>query len=108
MEKEELLINSLKIDLQIDLSPKIPLEKIKQALACYITHLINNHFDGLIRLLYKVDVRESRLKKLLKENSGVDAANIIAELIIERQRQKIKTRMEFKTGRMKDSDEEKW
>ena len=107
MENEEQLIDSLKIDLQIDLASKISFEKIKEKLAEYINHLINNNFEQLIYILYKVDVNESKLKRLLKENP--DAASVISDLIIERQLQKIKTRREFRTVNKKEnSDEEKW
>ncbi len=107
MQAEEQLIDSLKNDLQIDLASKISFEKIKERLTEYINHLINNNFEQLIYLLYKVDVNESKLKKLLKENP--DAASVISDLIIERQLQKIKTRKEFKSAnKQENSDEEKW
>jgi hypothetical protein len=106
-ETEEQLIDSLKKDLQIDLASKISFEKIKEKLAEYINHLINDNFEQLIYILYKVDVNESKLKKLLKENP--DAASVISDLIIERQLQKIKTRKEFRSSdKEKNSDEEKW
>ncbi|HEY4876179.1 MAG TPA: hypothetical protein VIH86_11435 [Puia sp.] len=109
MENEELLIDSLKKDLQIDLATQISFEKIKEKLVAYINHLIINNFEELINALYRVDVSESKLKTLLKENSDSNAANTIAELIIERQLQKIKTREQFKTsGKKENSDEEKW
>ena len=107
MKNEEQLIDSLKIDLQIDLASKISFEKIKEKLAEYINHLINDDFEQLIYILYKVDVNESKLKKLLKENP--DAASVISDLIIERQLQKIKTRKEFRSANNEEnSDEEKW
>ena len=107
MENEEQLIDFLKNDLQIDLASKISFEKIKENLTVHINHLINNDFDQLIYLLYKVDVNESKLKRLLKENS--DAASVISDLIIERQLQKIKTRKEFRSAnKNENSDEEKW
>jgi len=54
-----------------------------------------------------VDVNESKLKHLLKENQGLDAANIITELIIERQLQKINFRNEYRNDE-NISDDEKW
>jgi hypothetical protein len=109
MENEELLIDLLKKDLQIDLATKISFEKIKEKLIAHINHLIINNFEELIFILYRVDVSEAKLKILLKENSDANAANTIADLIIERQLQKIKTREQFKTADKKEnSDEEKW
>jgi hypothetical protein len=107
MENEEQLIDSLKKDLQIDLATKISFERIKEKLVVHINHLINNDFEELLNILYRVDVSEAKLKTLLKENA--ESASVIADLIIERQLQKIKTREQFKTsGKKENSDEEKW
>jgi hypothetical protein len=66
----------------------------RDKLASYLNELIQNDFNQLINLLYRIDVDEQKLKKTLKENAG-DAGLIIAELIIQRQLQKLKTRKEF-------------
>lgn len=89
-----------------ELVSKILKEEIEK-LAVFINDLINHDFQKLVNILYRVDVNEKKLKQLLKENPGSDAGRIIAELIIERQIQKIKSRRENK--KQNDiSDEEKW
>ncbi|HLY72065.1 MAG TPA: hypothetical protein VKR53_20170 [Puia sp.] len=109
MENEKQLIDSLKKDLQIDLAEKNSMERIKEKMVSHLNHLINNNFEELIHILYRVDVSEAKLKALLKENSHASAANTIAELIIERQLQKIKTREQFKTSEKKENPgDEKW
>jgi hypothetical protein len=102
------LILALKKDLQIDLAEKISIEEIKEKLAGYINHLINHDFQQLVMLLYRIDVNEAKLRVLLKENQKEDAGNMIAQLIIERQLQKIKSRREFSQKRDDDFGEEKW
>ena len=77
--------------LEIDLSGNL-----EDALTFYINHLIQNDFQKLVSLLYKIDVDEGKLKRILRENPGKDAADIIAHLIIERELQKIETRKLFK------------
>jgi predicted house-cleaning NTP pyrophosphatase (Maf/HAM1 superfamily) len=53
-------------------------------------------------------VDEKKIREMLRENKGTDAALIIAYLVIDRQKQKIKTRNMFNT-RVDDIDEEdKW
>jgi hypothetical protein len=52
-------------------------------------------------------VNESRLQNLLKENPGEDSGKMIANLIVERQLQKIQTRRDFK-AKDSESDAEKW
>ncbi len=77
-------------------------------LTTLINNLIINDFDGLIFILYRLDVSEGKLKKLLSENKKEDAADIIATLIIERQLQKIKSRKEYKRDNDSIDEEEKW
>ena len=54
-----------------------------------------------------MDVNEEKLKSILRENPQTDAAEIIADLLIQRQQQKIETKQSLK----KDSDiaeEDRW
>lgn len=82
-------------------------DAIKTALIEKINDLILTDFQKLVNLLYRIDVSEVRLKQLLQENNDQDAARIIAELIIERQLQKIKIKRKFKSdGDIPDS--ERW
>lgn len=82
-------------------------EALKNRLAIKVNDLINNDFTQLVSLLYKVDVNEAKLKRLLKEND-TNAGDIIAELIIERQLQKIKSRRESRRDNNDFTEEEKW
>ena len=107
MNNEE-LINSLQKDFEITLAEKISAEEIRRRLAEDINHLIIHDFNKLVSLLYRVDVNEAKLKHLLKENPGSDAGNIIADLIIERQLQKIKSRQQFRQRDKTIDDEDNW
>ncbi|KYP15391.1 hypothetical protein [Flavihumibacter sp. CACIAM 22H1] len=69
---------------------------LRLALADWVNGLIQQDMQELIRVLYRIDISEPKLKYLLKEKVGEDASLIIADLIIERQLQKIKTRQQFK------------
>ena len=79
----------------------------KQRLADKINELLNNDFPKLVSILYRVDVSEAKLKLLLKENPGTDAGVLIADLMIERQEQKIRSRQEHRRD-PKSSDDESW
>jgi hypothetical protein len=107
MRNEEILIESLKKDLQIELADKISLEEVKKKLAAHINHLINHDFEKMVSLLYRIDVNENKLKNMLHENKNEDTGKLIAEMIIERQVQKIKTRSEFSKNK-DNAAEEKW
>ncbi len=74
-----------------------------------INYWILNDFDHLMYILYRIDVHEDKVRKLLKEHKGENAAEIIADLIIDRQKQKIETRKMFHFDKPSDiSEEELW
>jgi hypothetical protein len=89
------------------LLPQASLTLFKQKLALYINNLINRDFEKLIYILYRVDISEKKLKKALASSSA-DAGIFIAEMIIERQMQKVKMRSQYSGENKNISDEEKW
>ncbi|HEX4957879.1 MAG TPA: hypothetical protein VFV46_06845 [Lacibacter sp.] len=101
----EELIQSINNELAIDLPGNIALAQLKEQLAVHINHLINHDFEKLVFYLYRIDVNEQKMKAMLQsphENSG----ELIAQLIIDRQLEKQKTKEQFRnTG---ESEEEKW
>ena len=89
-----------------DLSPEISISIFVDKLGAYINYLIQNNFEKLVSILYKIDINEDKLRQLLQKNRNENAGKIIAGLIIERQLKKIDTRKNFIK---KDSaGEEKW
>ena len=107
MGSEE-LIKLINDELAIELPEKISFEELKERLSIQINYLIEKDFQKLVSLLYRVDVSETKLKNLLLENPGENAGNIIAELVIERQLQKIKSRQQFKPKNDDIDESEKW
>lgn len=79
-----------------------------EQLAADINHLIQTDFEKLVNLLYRIDVSEAKVKEMLHAHPDRDAGHIIAELLIERQMQKIKLRKEFSKPPENISDDEKW
>lgn len=78
------------------------------SLAAKINQLIVEDFESLIRLLYIIDVDERKLKKMLKENTGNDAGDLIASMIIERQTQKIRSRRESRDQNNIIDEDDRW
>ena len=77
-------------------------------LASEINNLIRTDFEKLVSLLYRIDVSEVKLKEMLQAQPDRDAGHIIAELLIERQLQKIKLRHLFSKAQGDISEDEKW
>lgn len=87
---------------EVDLKDKLLFEQFTH----YIRNLILNDFEKLIFILYRIDVHETKLRELLNQHPQEDAAEIIAETIINRQIQKIQLRATMQPGA--ECDEEKW
>ncbi|MDB5222566.1 MAG: hypothetical protein JWN83_1233 [Chitinophagaceae bacterium] len=94
-EKE--LIQIINKQIATDFVENISMQELQQKLIVFINELIQTDFKKLVAILYKIDVDEHKLRSILRENSGKDAADIIAVLIIEREMQKIQTRKQFGT-----------
>ena len=90
-----------------DLLPEVSLTFFKEKLSAYINDLINHDFEKLISILYRLDVSEQKLKSTLASSSS-NAGVIIAQLIIDRQLHKIKTREQYRQRNTNIDDEEKW
>jgi hypothetical protein len=82
-------------------------DKRKETIRSIVNELIVQDFNQLVQFLYRVDVKETKLKKLLHDHPQADAAALITDLLIERRLEKIKTKASFS---QKDDipDEEKW
>src|SRR5579862_6244718 len=72
-----------------------PPEEIREQLISLINELINDDFEALVQLLYRIDVDEKKLKYLLQLHADVDSPSIIVDLIISRQLQKSATKEQF-------------
>lgn len=82
--------------------------KIREDLILLINELINKDFQSLIQLLYRIDVDEKKIRVYLEQQQNEDSAPLLADLIIERQSQKIASRKYFSSKKYPESDEEKW
>jgi hypothetical protein len=102
------IISDINQSLEIGLPGSISLEELKQKLTSHINHLINHDFEKLVFYLYRIDVDETNMKRLLEQREGENAAGLIADLIIERQVQKIKSRQQFRQRDNDIDEDEKW
>lgn len=80
---------------------------IREQLIPLINELINKDFHALIQLLYRIDVDEKKIKVYLNQNTNKDSAPLIADLIIERQLQKMQSRKYFSNRNNPQGEEEK-
>jgi len=83
-------------------------EETRQKLSAYLNKLINDDFEKLVQLLYRLDIDESKLKRALQDHQQHHTGELIADMIIERQLQKIKSRKEFNQRDNNIDENEKW
>jgi hypothetical protein len=86
------IIDSINNAWQLALKPTLSEEELVQALAGHINTLIVEDFPKLIQMLYRIDVNETKLKEMLRSHKDTDAALMIAHLVVERQKQKKRSR----------------
>ena len=102
------IIPLLNKELSLELSDKLSINELEQQLTNHINHLINTDFEKLVYYLYRIDVNETKMKQLLQQQGGENAAQLIAQLIIDRQLQKIKSRAEHTPPATDEDDAERW
>ena len=86
----------------------VQIEKFSQKeLVEFIRYLIQNDFEKLVFLLYRIDVYENKIKNLLNTSSNTNAEELIAQAIMERLEEKRISREKYKTNTSFD-EEEKW
>ncbi len=81
---------------------------VREKLIGLVNTLINKDFHSLLQLLYKTDVSENKIRSCLQNDPDTLTADIIADLIIERQLQKIETRKIYTPKNDSSFNEEKW
>lgn len=108
MMYEKEITTALQNELAILLPAAFSWDDIQLLVKEKVEEMLQHDFQGLINLLYRIDVNESKLKAMLETNKGADAAAIIGALIIERQVQKAKNRNTYSKNDQDISEEEKW
>ena len=73
---------------------------IREKLAVLIAHLMETNFEKLCQAMYRLDVSESRFDQVMHEKPVEEIPYAVADLVIEREMQKVKTRMMYKRGEL--------
>jgi hypothetical protein len=116
MNNSPQLIHLLNDSLHLDLNAETAESQLQYQLSLLIEKMMQDDFDGLVQILYKVDVSESKIKDDLRKNEGANAASVIANLILERLQEKLETRRKFSADPLRpkarfdeiNPEEERW
>lgn len=71
-------------------------DELKTHLTALINELLDKDLNKLLLALYRIDIREEKIKNILAHAPADEMAPQIAELIIKRELQKVKTREQYK------------
>lgn len=89
------------------LPPASAIQLLRAELGAFLNDLILYDQHKLIYIFYRVDLSEARIKQLLQQQHD-NAGLLMADLIIERQLQKIQTRRAFRQTDQVIPEEDKW
>jgi hypothetical protein len=73
---------------------------IREKLALLIAHLMESDFEKLCQAMYRLDVSESRFDRVMNDKPLAEIPYAIADLVIEREMQKVRTRLMYKKGEL--------
>ncbi len=76
------------------------LEDFKKYLISKLKFLLDEKFDTLVNILYRIDISEKKLSHLFSGNKRESIPSELADLIIERQLEKIRLRKLYKEGKL--------
>jgi hypothetical protein len=74
------------------------LNEFRKYLTEKLTYLLEKNYDLLIKTLYRIDVNETKLHELFALSNKANIPAALADLIIERQLQKVHFRNLYKAG----------
>lgn len=106
-EQNNIFLVQQQLSAEFNIQPVVQYGDWMRELAAAINHLIQTDFTRLVNILYRLDISELRLKQVLQQEAGVDAGELIAALMVERQLEKINTRTRYRTSN-DIPDDEKW
>lgn len=108
MEREEYLILNELIskDLQLDeedalltAEDKPDINLIHEKLSLLIAYLMEHDMHRLLNAMYRLDVSEARFHEAMQSSSKEEAAISVTNLVLDREMQKVKTRLHYKKHR---------
>lgn len=99
-QKTTIAIIQQNFNLEISDADKENFIRFRELLIDKLSFLLNYDFEKLLWILYRIDVDEQLVKTALASNPEKPAAEILADLVIQRQMKKAETRIKYKSGNL--------
>jgi len=97
VEKDFLMADSTSLIPSTDLAS---LEEYKKYLTEKLKFLLDEKFDTLVNILYRIDISEKKLSQLFSGNNRDSIPASLADMIIDRQLEKLRLRKLYKEGKL--------
>lgn len=78
----------------------LDINMLKEKLSVVILYMLENQFEKLCNVMYRLDVSEQKFSDVLNKYPPQEAAPAIAELVIEREMMKVRTRMLYRNKQL--------
>ena len=75
-------------------------DSLKEYLTQKVAEMMDNDFERFLNNLYRIDINERKIKEVLIDKNILSIPEKIAELIIERQIERIKYQRMYKEGKL--------
>jgi hypothetical protein len=75
-------------------------------LADHVAFMIERNLEELLSLMYRMDINEAMVHRALSPGNPEPANVAIAKLVVERQRQRVETKRQYKQEPLDDLDDE--
>lgn len=96
-EAQEILLRNLEISASVEEDAGNPShEELKRLIAGHVRKMLHQNYERLLNLLYRIDVPEAKVAEALSEYPPNEAPEALADMIIERQLQKVITRQQYR------------
>ena len=69
--------------------------ELKTMVSAVISELMDSNFEKLLLILYRIDVNEEQVKRVISQDDPEMIADNLAELVINRELEKIETRIRY-------------
>ena len=95
--KNSELYTALSGNFELQAQPDVSFDEIKKRVESVIRELLDKNMEKLLSVLYIIDVDQKKTDRIFSIESKDDMAPLLADAVIERQIEKLQTRMKYKS-----------
>lgn len=95
LELNKLLVKDFQTE-EVIHSNAFDMYTIRTRLAALISILLDKDMNRLLTIFYRVDLREDKVRQIIAQAPVAEISIRLADLVIEREMEKVKTRIKYK------------